>query len=118
MLKHAMFELHHHQHIDIPRLDGVEIEDDDDGDLDVDAAGKSEEPEEEDEEEEGNNEKKTMAYHTLHWRESLPQNELYKLQLARAFVVNPEVLVLHRPLKEYNEETAVQMMKVIKWHVE
>ena len=47
----------------------------------------------------------------------LPQTEVAKVSLARAFVMNPEVLVLSRPLDAYSEEKTKKLIwKLIHEH--
>merc|ERR1711879_8306 len=51
------------------------------------------------------------------WQDSLTNTELAKISLARAFVVNPEVLVLHRPLYGLKEKTASLVLNLIREQV-
>ena len=52
------------------------------------------------------------------WMESVTYTEKVKLCLARALIMNPEVMVLQRPLHHYNATTAVAMLKLLRAHVE
>jgi len=52
------------------------------------------------------------------WQEKLSATEKNKIHLARALIVNPEVLVLHRPITSYDPKTATNMMRIIKEHVD
>lgn len=52
------------------------------------------------------------------WMEQLSKSEQTKVNLARAFIMNPEVLVLQHPLKHFNEANAQVVMSAIKNHIE
>merc|ERR1712050_73533 len=43
--------------------------------------------------------------------------ELSLVHLARAFIMNPEVMVLQRPLRNYNEARSRRVLEVMKFHV-
>mmetsp|Transcript_136860 Transcript_136860/g.292335 ORF Transcript_136860/g.292335 Transcript_136860/m.292335 type:complete len:535 (-) Transcript_136860:110-1714(-) len=51
------------------------------------------------------------------WRLLLTDTERTKMNLARAFIMNPEVLVLHKPLHHFDEQTGRDVLQVIKQHV-
>jgi ABC-type multidrug transport system fused ATPase/permease subunit len=51
------------------------------------------------------------------WQDVLSHTEKAKIHLARALIVNPEVLVLHRPLSHYDQKTAEKVLHIIKYHV-
>jgi len=51
------------------------------------------------------------------WQDTLNYVEKAKLHLARALIVNAEVLVLQRPLIHYDESEGDRITKVIKEHV-
>ncbi|CAK9011532.1 ATP-binding cassette sub-family B member 7, partial [Durusdinium trenchii] len=51
------------------------------------------------------------------WLESLTYTEKVKLHLARALLMNPEVMVLHRPLHHYDADTAKMVLGLLKAHV-
>merc|ERR1712048_1458861 len=51
------------------------------------------------------------------WQESLSYAELAKIHFARALIVNPEVLVMHKPFSHYDFGTAENVMQVLKAHV-
>ena len=48
------------------------------------------------------------------WLESLTYTEKVKLHLARALLMNPEVMVLHRPLHHYDADTAKMVLGLLK----
>merc|ERR1712226_960852 len=54
-----------------------------------------------------------------HWKETLSYTEKVKLNIARAFVMNPEVLVLQRPLHPFSsgETDAQEVFGAIRRHV-
>jgi ABC-type multidrug transport system fused ATPase/permease subunit len=52
------------------------------------------------------------------WQKALNYVEVAKIHLARALVVNSEILVLQRPLIHYDEQEGDRIAKVIKKHVE
>lgn len=52
------------------------------------------------------------------WLENLTYTEKVKLHLARALLMNPEVLVLQRPLHHYDANTAKMVLQLLKTHVE
>lgn len=79
-----------------------------DSDDDPDDAEESAEEIEEDEEKDG----------VVPWQDMLSASEKNKIQLARALIVNPEVLVLHRPITNYDTKTANTMMRIIREHVD
>jgi len=49
-----------------------------------------------------------------HWHETLTSTERAKIHLARGFVMNPEVLVLQRPLANFNTEEGKRMLSVFE----
>ncbi|CAE7197734.1 ssuB [Symbiodinium natans] len=51
------------------------------------------------------------------WMESLTYTEKVKMCLARALIMNPEVMVLQRPLHHYDAATAITMEKLLRAHV-
>eukprot|EP00747_Dinoflagellata_sp_TGD_P062662 gnl/TRDRNA2_/TRDRNA2_153115_c0_seq1.p1 gnl/TRDRNA2_/TRDRNA2_153115_c0~~gnl/TRDRNA2_/TRDRNA2_153115_c0_seq1.p1 ORF type:complete len:513 (+),score=97.25 gnl/TRDRNA2_/TRDRNA2_153115_c0_seq1:193-1539(+) len=51
------------------------------------------------------------------WRDLLSYTEKVKVHLARALIMNPEVLVLSRPLHHYDDETSREVLSIIKAHV-
>merc|ERR1711959_234496 len=54
----------------------------------------------------------------LKWQDATAYTDKVKISLARAFVVNPEVLVLHRPLQAlYNNTRDSLVMTAITAHV-
>lgn len=59
-----------------------------------------------------------MKIQESRWQESLSYSERAKLHLARALIMNPEVLVLQRPLSHYDEQTGLKIWKVIREHVD
>lgn len=52
------------------------------------------------------------------WHSEMSYSELCKLHLARAFVMNPEVIVLERPLLNFHPEEAAPVIEMFKEHVE
>jgi len=52
------------------------------------------------------------------WQEKLSATEKHKIHLARALIMNPEVLVLHKPVTKYDTKTAAIIMRIIKEHVQ
>eukprot|EP00747_Dinoflagellata_sp_TGD_P129662 gnl/TRDRNA2_/TRDRNA2_174718_c3_seq3.p1 gnl/TRDRNA2_/TRDRNA2_174718_c3~~gnl/TRDRNA2_/TRDRNA2_174718_c3_seq3.p1 ORF type:complete len:587 (+),score=120.50 gnl/TRDRNA2_/TRDRNA2_174718_c3_seq3:114-1763(+) len=50
------------------------------------------------------------------WYDGVPYTTKVKVSLARAFVMNPEVLVLHRPLAEFEGPAGSIMLSAIKQH--
>jgi len=57
------------------------------------------------------------APHMGRWQEKLAYAEKAKLHLARAMIVNPEVLVLQRPLVHYDDAASLAVMGVIREYV-
>mmetsp|Transcript_83221 Transcript_83221/g.178409 ORF Transcript_83221/g.178409 Transcript_83221/m.178409 type:complete len:576 (-) Transcript_83221:100-1827(-) len=51
------------------------------------------------------------------WCQRLSNAQLAKLHLARAFIMNPEVLVLQRPLMHFNEDESVEIMELMRQYV-
>eukprot|EP00439_Symbiodinium_sp_Y106_P027438 s439_g3.t1 len=51
------------------------------------------------------------------WLSSINYTEKVKLHLARAFIMNPEVMVLQRPLHHYDANTAKIVLDLLKAHV-
>eukprot|EP00434_Breviolum_minutum_P000523 symbB.v1.2.000450.t1/scaffold32.1/size405148/23 len=51
------------------------------------------------------------------WLENLTYTEKVKLHLARALLMNPEVLVLQRPLHHYDANTAKMVLGLLQAHV-
>lgn len=51
------------------------------------------------------------------WHESLTYSEKVKIHLARALIMNPEVLVLQRPLHHYDDLNAGKVLEVLYTHV-
>lgn len=51
------------------------------------------------------------------WLNTISYTERAKINLARAFIMNPEVLVLQRPLFHFYEHEQVWMLDVIRKHV-
>ncbi|OLQ00893.1 Aliphatic sulfonates import ATP-binding protein SsuB 2 [Symbiodinium microadriaticum] len=52
------------------------------------------------------------------WMDGITYTEKVKINLARAMIMNPEVMVAQRPLHHYDAKTAVQMTKLLRAHVE
>jgi len=52
-------------------------------------------------------------YRNASWQETLASAERAKIHLARALIVNPEVLVLQRPLIHYDDREAPVVLEVI-----
>eukprot|EP00928_Gymnodinium_smaydae_P004027 TRINITY_DN11411_c1_g1_i1.p1 TRINITY_DN11411_c1_g1~~TRINITY_DN11411_c1_g1_i1.p1 ORF type:complete len:1183 (+),score=184.34 TRINITY_DN11411_c1_g1_i1:77-3625(+) len=51
------------------------------------------------------------------WSATMSASELNKLHLARALIVNAEVLVLHRPFHKYDESTVQCVMGALQEHI-
>jgi len=51
------------------------------------------------------------------WSEALTYSEKVKIHLARALIMNPEVLVLQRPLHHYDNLNADKVLEVLQTHV-
>eukprot|EP00746_Dinoflagellata_sp_MGD_P082955 gnl/MRDRNA2_/MRDRNA2_32985_c0_seq1.p1 gnl/MRDRNA2_/MRDRNA2_32985_c0~~gnl/MRDRNA2_/MRDRNA2_32985_c0_seq1.p1 ORF type:complete len:588 (+),score=99.87 gnl/MRDRNA2_/MRDRNA2_32985_c0_seq1:120-1766(+) len=70
----------------------------------------------------GHEEEETLKdeHHKFHhgWQEPLTYTEKVKTHIARAFIMNPEVMVLQRPLYHFGQKAAEQMLKHIKKHVD
>jgi ABC-type multidrug transport system fused ATPase/permease subunit len=52
------------------------------------------------------------------WEHSLTQSMKSRLHIARALIANPEVMVLDRTLEAFNEEAAIDILNILKQHVE
>jgi len=52
------------------------------------------------------------------WQEPLTYTEKVKISLARALIMNPDMLVLHRPFHHFDIGTADDVLQVIKQHHE
>ncbi|CAE6921301.1 lolD [Symbiodinium natans] len=72
---------------------------------------------EEDSEEEEEGEKDFRGAGSA-WQESLTYSEKVKLHLARALIMNPEVLVLQRPLHHYDKKTGELVLDLLKENVQ
>lgn len=59
----------------------------------------------------------SATYMDSSWQEQLTYTEKVKLHLARALIMNPEVLVLQRPLHHYEATTAKEVLATIRKHV-
>jgi len=51
------------------------------------------------------------------WIRTLNYSERAKLHLARAFIMNPEVMVLQRPLSHFNQQDQDNVLSLLKEHV-
>lgn len=51
------------------------------------------------------------------WMKALTASEVNLIGLARAFIMNPEVMVLHKPLVAFQEETAKKVAGLLHEHV-
>jgi len=51
------------------------------------------------------------------WFEKLNYTEKAKIHLARAFIMNPEIMVMHRPLLHYSRESGRQIVSHMVSHV-
>jgi len=51
------------------------------------------------------------------WLEQLTFSQRFRLHLARAFIANPEIMVLHHSVQHFNEKTAHKMLDVVRQHV-
>lgn len=52
------------------------------------------------------------------WHERITYTDKVKIHLARALIVNPEVLVMQRPLYHFNKDTGAQIQSILKTFVE
>jgi len=52
------------------------------------------------------------------WQARLSHTDRAKLSLARAFVMNPEILVLHKPALAFNELNSKEFINMIRSHVD
>eukprot|EP00928_Gymnodinium_smaydae_P087507 TRINITY_DN71762_c0_g1_i1.p1 TRINITY_DN71762_c0_g1~~TRINITY_DN71762_c0_g1_i1.p1 ORF type:complete len:872 (+),score=144.38 TRINITY_DN71762_c0_g1_i1:79-2694(+) len=52
------------------------------------------------------------------WQKTLSYTDLVKLHLARAFIMNPEVMVLQRPLSHFDPDQQSVFMDVVRQHVQ
>eukprot|EP00930_Biecheleria_cincta_P013357 TRINITY_DN11951_c0_g1_i2.p1 TRINITY_DN11951_c0_g1~~TRINITY_DN11951_c0_g1_i2.p1 ORF type:complete len:809 (+),score=134.74 TRINITY_DN11951_c0_g1_i2:116-2542(+) len=52
----------------------------------------------------------------LSWMKTLTYTDTVKISLARAILMNPEVLVLHRPFHHYDNDTGDRALKQLKEH--
>eukprot|EP00747_Dinoflagellata_sp_TGD_P075084 gnl/TRDRNA2_/TRDRNA2_158591_c0_seq1.p1 gnl/TRDRNA2_/TRDRNA2_158591_c0~~gnl/TRDRNA2_/TRDRNA2_158591_c0_seq1.p1 ORF type:complete len:914 (+),score=138.86 gnl/TRDRNA2_/TRDRNA2_158591_c0_seq1:97-2838(+) len=59
--------------------------------------------------------KTTIGHHM--WHERLTYTEKTKIHLARALIMNPEVMVAQRPLLHYSPETSEHILNVLRVHV-
>ncbi|CAE8585907.1 unnamed protein product [Polarella glacialis] len=51
------------------------------------------------------------------WQKTLAYSERARIHLARALIMNPEVMVLQRPLHHYNVKAASEALTLLKEHV-
>lgn len=58
----------------------------------------------------------TMRKELAQWFDKLNYTEKVKLHLARAFIMNPELMVIHRPLYHFNDTEAQKIMRIVKMH--
>merc|ERR1712039_220662 len=56
---------------------------------------------------------------TLHesWHEVFTQSEIHKIHLARGLIMNPEVLIMQRPVAHFRSETADLVLRVLRRHI-
>lgn len=52
------------------------------------------------------------------WFHRLNHTEKVKIHLARAFIMNPEIMLLHRPLLHFGEDTSKFVLTLLKEHLE
>lgn len=50
------------------------------------------------------------------WQDKLSYTEKVKLHLARALIMNPEVMVLQRPLHHFDADTGMRIFHLLKHH--
>merc|ERR1719460_3456133 len=55
---------------------------------------------------------------TVPWYEQLSQSELLKMHITRALNLNPEVLLLHRPVDEMEADHAARILDVLRQYVD
>merc|ERR1712083_97503 len=67
---------------------------------------------------EDDDDQKVDGMHHKLWYKTMTHTELTKVHLARALIVNPEVMVLDKPLHHYTREVLLHVASVIKEHVQ
>jgi len=55
--------------------------------------------------------------HLVHWQDALTLTTRAKIHLARALIMNPEVLVLQKPLIHYDTQTDLVVVEVMRTYV-
>jgi ABC-type multidrug transport system fused ATPase/permease subunit len=50
------------------------------------------------------------------WFEKLNYTDKVKIHLARAFIMNPEVMIMHRPLYHFSDSVAEKVLQLMKQH--
>lgn len=50
------------------------------------------------------------------WFDKLNYTEKVKIHIARAFIMNPEIMVMHRPLYHFDEGSGKKMLELINAH--
>merc|ERR1719498_2105906 len=61
---------------------------------------------------------KTYVRNQIPWYEQLSQSELLKMHITRALNLNPEVLLLHRPVDEMEADHAARILDVLRKQVD
>jgi len=90
---------------------------DDDGDEDEEEDAAQEYDEELEEEADSrascNEDGNRTEFHHRYWHAQMNHTELAKIHLARAFIVNPEVMILHKPLLHFSPEPRRKVASII-----
>merc|ERR1719498_305638 len=61
---------------------------------------------------------KTYVRNQIPWYEQLSQSELLKMHIIRALNLNPEVLLLHRPVDQMEADSAAMILDVLRKQVD
>jgi len=61
---------------------------------------------------------KLMASTETSWERSLTQSRKVKLHVARALIADPDVMILDRALQSLHEDAALEVLQVLKQHVQ
>lgn len=52
-------------------------------------------------------------FHHRYWHAEMNHTELAKIHLARAFIINPEIMILHKPLLHFSPESRRKVASII-----
>jgi hypothetical protein len=59
-----------------------------------------------------------IGVHNTAWLMALSHSVRVKLHICRALIANPNVMIMQRPLHHFDEETANDVLKVLRKHIE